>query len=205
MDENVKTEATEKKSLNFIEQKIERDLAEGKNGGRLQTRFPPEPNGYLHIGHAKAIALNFGLAKKYGGICNLRFDDTNPQKEDTEYMDSIENDIRWLGFKWDNIYYASDYFEQLWDFAVALIKQGRAYVDEQSAEQIAATATDAVQAELTRQTDDVLSGVRASLDGAAQALAGIWATFTAPDGTVQGSAFSLPGSNDQPTYSGLAS
>ena len=137
MDENVKTEATEKKSLNFIEQKIERDLAEGKNGGRLQTRFPPEPNGYLHIGHAKAIALNFGLAKKYGGICNLRFDDTNPQKEDTEYMDSIENDIRWLGFKWDNIYYASDYFEQLWDFAVALIKQGRAYVDEQSAEQIA--------------------------------------------------------------------
>ena len=137
MDENVKTEATEKKSLNFIEQKIERDLAEGKNGGRLQTRFPPEPNGYLHIGHAKAIALNFGLAKKYGGICNLRFDDTNPQKEDTEYMDSIENDIRWLGFKWDNIYYASDYFEQLWDFAVELIKQGRAYLDEQSAEQIA--------------------------------------------------------------------
>lgn len=137
MEESVKTEATEKKSLNFIEQKIEQDLAEGKNGGRLQTRFPPEPNGYLHIGHAKAIALDFGVAKKYGGTCNLRFDDTNPQKEDTEYMDSIENDIRWLGFQWDNIYYASDYFQQLWDFAVALIKMGRAYVDEQTAEQIA--------------------------------------------------------------------
>ncbi|MBQ4483546.1 MAG: glutamine--tRNA ligase/YqeY domain fusion protein [Prevotella sp.] len=127
----------EKKSLNFIEQQVEKDLAEGKNGGRMQTRFPPEPNGYLHIGHAKAIALDFGLAKKYGGTCNLRFDDTNPQKEDTEYIESIEHDIAWLGFKWANVYYASDYFQQLWDFAVWLIRQGRAYVDEQSAEVIA--------------------------------------------------------------------
>ncbi len=127
----------EKKSLNFIEQQVEKDLAEGKNGGRMQTRFPPEPNGYLHIGHAKAIALDFGLAKKYGGTCNLRFDDTNPQKEDTEYIESIEHDIAWLGFKWANIFYASDYFQDLWDFAVWLIKQGRAYVDEQSSEVIA--------------------------------------------------------------------
>ena len=127
----------EKKSLNFIEQQVEKDLAEGKNGGRMQTRFPPEPNGYLHIGHAKAIALDFGLAKKYGGTCNLRFDDTNPQKEDTEYIESIERDIAWLGFKWANVFYASDYFQDLWDFAVWLIKQGRAYVDEQSSEVIA--------------------------------------------------------------------
>ncbi|MBO7171711.1 MAG: glutamine--tRNA ligase, partial [Bacteroidaceae bacterium] len=131
------TGVEEKKSLNFIEQKIENDLAEGKNGGKIQTRFPPEPNGYLHIGHAKAIAIDFGMAKKYGGTCNLRFDDTNPQKEDTEYMESIEQDIQWLGFQWDNIYYASDYFQQLWDFAVYLIKTDRAYVDEQSAEEIA--------------------------------------------------------------------
>ncbi len=130
-------EISEKKSLNFIEQKIEADLAEGKNGGKVQTRFPPEPNGYLHIGHAKAIAMDFGVAKRYGGICNLRFDDTNPQKEDTEYIESIEQDIRWLGYEWANVYYASDYFQQLWDFAVWLIKQGRAYVDEQSAEVIA--------------------------------------------------------------------
>ena len=131
------TEQTEKRSLNFIEQKIEADLAEGKNGGKVQTRFPPEPNGYLHIGHAKAIAMDFGVAKRYGGICNLRFDDTNPQKEDTEYIESIEYDIKWLGYEWANVYYASDYFQQLWDFAVWLIKQGRAYVDEQSAEVIA--------------------------------------------------------------------
>ncbi|MCQ2245576.1 MAG: glutamine--tRNA ligase/YqeY domain fusion protein [Bacteroidaceae bacterium] len=131
------TETTEKKSLNFIEQKVENDLKEGKNGGRVQTRFPPEPNGYLHIGHAKAIALDFGIAKQYGGVCNLRFDDTNPQKEDTEYMDAIKQDIEWLGYKWGNVYYASDYFQQLWDFAVELIKQGKAYVDEQSAETIA--------------------------------------------------------------------
>ena len=131
------TETTEKKSLNFIEQKVENDLKEGKNGGRVQTRFPPEPNGYLHIGHAKAIALDFGIAKQYGGVCNLRFDDTNPQKEDTEYMDAIKQDIEWLGYKWGTVYYASDYFQQLWDFAVELIKQGKAYVDEQSAEIIA--------------------------------------------------------------------
>ncbi len=130
-------ESTEKRSLNFIEQKVENDLAEGKNGGKMQTRFPPEPNGYLHIGHAKAIALDFGAALRYGGTCNLRFDDTNPTKEETEYIESIEYDIQWLGFKWGNIFYASDYFQELWDFAVWLIKQGRAYVDEQSSEQIA--------------------------------------------------------------------
>lgn len=135
--EELKTEESKKESLNFIEEQLVKDLAEGKNGGRMQTRFPPEPNGYLHIGHAKAIALDFGMAQKYGGVCNLRMDDTNPQKEDTEYVEAIKRDIEWLGFKWGNIYYASDYFQQLWDFAVALIKQGRAYIDEQTAEQIA--------------------------------------------------------------------
>ena len=137
MAETVSTNAEEKRSLNFIEQKVEKDLAEGLNGGRIQTRFPPEPNGYLHIGHAKAIALDFGIAEQYGGKCNLRFDDTNPVKEDTEYIESIEHDIQWLGFQWDNVYYASDYFQELWDFAEWLILQGRAYVDEQSAEVIA--------------------------------------------------------------------
>ena len=127
-----------KKSLNFIEQIIEKDLSEGKNDGRVQTRFPPEPNGYLHIGHAKAICLDFGIAEKYRGVCNLRFDDTNPTKEDVEYVDAIQEDIRWLGFQWENIFYASDYFQPLFDFAVSLIKQGKAYVDEQSAEAIAA-------------------------------------------------------------------
>ncbi|MBR1712223.1 MAG: glutamine--tRNA ligase/YqeY domain fusion protein [Alloprevotella sp.] len=127
----------EEKNLNFIEQIVADDLKEGKNGGRLQTRFPPEPNGYLHIGHAKAICMDFGVAEKFGGVCNLRFDDTNPQKEDTEYVESILEDIKWLGFKWGNIYYASDYFQQLWDFAVRLIKEGKAYVDEQTSEQIA--------------------------------------------------------------------
>ncbi len=135
--EETKSEERKKESLNFIEEQLVKDLQEGKNGGRLQTRFPPEPNGYLHIGHAKAIALDFGLAQKYGGVCNLRMDDTNPQKEGTEYVEAIKRDIEWLGFKWGNIYYASDYFQQLWDFAVALIKQGRAYIDEQTAEQIA--------------------------------------------------------------------
>ncbi len=135
--EELKTEESKKESLNFIEEQLVKDLAEGKNGGRMQTRFPPEPNGYLHIGHAKAIALDFGMAQKYSGVCNLRMDDTNPQKEDTEYVEAIKRDIEWLGFKWGNIYYASDYFQQLWDFAVALIKQGRAYIDEQTAEQIA--------------------------------------------------------------------
>ena len=118
MTEKVLNENEERKSVSFVEQKVIDDLAAGKNGGRMQTRFPPESNGYLHIGHAKAIALDFGIAERYGGVCNLRFDDTNPQKEDTEYMDAIEQDIRWLGFKWGNIYYASDYFQQLWDFAV---------------------------------------------------------------------------------------
>ena len=135
---NEENKVEEKKSLSFVEQLVEEDLKEGKNGGRIQTRFPPEPNGYLHIGHAKAIALDFGIAKKYGGVCNLRMDDTNPQKEDTEYVEAIKRDIEWLGFKWGNIYYASDYFQKLWDLAVALIKEGKAYVDEQTAEQIAA-------------------------------------------------------------------
>ena len=127
----------EKKSISFVEQIVEKDLADGKNAGRIQTRFPPEPNGYLHIGHAKAICMDFGVADNYGGICNLRFDDTNPSKEDTEYVDSILNDIRWLGFKWANVYYASDYFQQLWDFAEWMIKEGKAYIDEQTSEQIA--------------------------------------------------------------------
>ena len=127
----------EKKSLSFVEQLVEKDLEEGKNGGRIQTRFPPEPNGYLHIGHAKAICMDFGIAEKYNGVCNLRFDDTNPSKENNEYVENIQNDISWLGFKWGNIYYASDYFQQLWDFAVWMIKKGWAYIDEQSSEQIA--------------------------------------------------------------------
>ncbi len=127
----------EKKSLSFVEQLVENDLEEGKNNGRIQTRFPPEPNGYIHIGHAKAICMDFGVAKKYGGVCNLRFDDTNPSKEDTEYVDSILNDIQWLGFQWGNVYYASDYFQQLWDFAVWMIKKGLAYIDEQTSEQMA--------------------------------------------------------------------
>ena len=128
---------TPKKSLNFIEQQVETDLAAGLNDGRIQTRVPPEPNGYLHIGHAKAICMDFGIAQRYGGICNLRFDDTNPTKEDMEYMDAIKEDISWLGFKWAGEYYASDYFQQLWDFAVRLIHEGRAYIDEQTAEEIA--------------------------------------------------------------------
>ena len=127
----------EKKSLSFVEQLVEKDLEEGKNAKRIQTRFPPEPNGYLHIGHAKAICMDFGVAERYNGVCNLRFDDTNPSKEDTEYVDSILNDIKWLGFKWGNVYYASDYFQKLWDFAVWMIENGKAYVDEQTSEQIA--------------------------------------------------------------------
>lgn len=137
MIENKNEETTEKKSLNFIESIVEKDIREGKNGGRVQTRFPPEPNGYLHIGHAKAICMDFGMAEKHNGICNLRFDDTNPVKEDVEYVDSIMEDIQWLGFRWKNVYYASDYFQYLWDFAVALIKEGKAYVDEQTADEIA--------------------------------------------------------------------
>lgn len=137
MIKNEENKNEEKKSLSFVEQIVESDLAEGKNGKRIQTRFPPEPNGYLHIGHAKAICMDFGVAENYGGICNLRFDDTNPSKEDTEYVDSILNDIKWLGFHWGNVYYASDYFQQLWDFAVWMIKEGKAYIDEQTSEQIA--------------------------------------------------------------------
>lgn len=132
-----KNASEEKKSLSFVEQIVENDLKEGKNAGRIQTRFPPEPNGYIHIGHAKAICMDFGVAQNYGGVCNLRFDDTNPSKEDTEYVDSILNDITWLGFKWGNVYYASDYFQQLWDFAVWMIKKGLAYIDEQTSEEIA--------------------------------------------------------------------
>ena len=127
----------EKRSLSFVEQIVQEDLEEGKNNKRIQTRFPPEPNGYLHIGHAKAICMDFGVAEEFGGVCNLRFDDTNPSKENTEYVENILNDIKWLGFKWGHIYYASDYFQQLWDFAIWMIENGHAYVDEQTAEQIA--------------------------------------------------------------------
>ncbi|MDH7462860.1 glutamine--tRNA ligase/YqeY domain fusion protein [Chitinophagaceae bacterium 26-R-25] len=126
----------EEKSLNFLEEIVEEDLKNGRYKSIL-TRFPPEPNGYLHIGHAKSICLNFGLAQKYGGKTNLRFDDTNPVTEDTEYVDSIKDDVRWLGFEWANELYASDYFEQLYNFAVELIKKGFAYVDDSSAEEIA--------------------------------------------------------------------
>jgi len=133
-----KTNEEDKKSLNFIEAMVEKDLSEGKNKGRVQTRFPPEPNGYLHIGHAKAICLDFGIAERHGGVCNLRFDDTNPVKEDMEYVDAIMEDIKWLGYHWNHVYYASDYFQQLWDFAIRLIKEEKAYVDEQTSEQIAA-------------------------------------------------------------------
>ncbi len=140
MSENEAVNPTPEKEggLNFVEQAVADDLRAGKNGGRLSTRFPPEPNGYLHIGHAKAICMDFGVAEKFGGTCNLRFDDTNPVKEDTEYVDSIREDIKWLGYDWgDREYYASDYFPQLFDLAVRLIKEGKAYVDEQTSEQIA--------------------------------------------------------------------
>ena len=141
MDTNNATNAAapETKGLNFVEEIVAKDLAEGKNGGRLNTRFPPEPNGYLHIGHAKAICMDFGIAEKFGGTCNLRFDDTNPVKEDVEYVDSIREDIKWLGFDWgDREYYASDYFPQLFDLAGRRLKAGKAYVDDQTSEQIAA-------------------------------------------------------------------
>lgn len=124
--------------LNFIEQEIKADLEAGKNGGRLNTRFPPEPNGYLHIGHAKAFIMDFGAAEKFGGTCNLRFDDTNPQKEDTEYVEAIKRDIHWLGYDWgDRLYYASDYFDRLYELAMRMIREGKAYVDEQTSEEIA--------------------------------------------------------------------
>jgi len=122
---------------NFIKTIITDDLETNKHGGRVHTRFPPEPNGYLHIGHAKSICLNFGLALEFKGLCNLRFDDTNPSKEDIEYVESIKTDVRWLGFDWeDREYYASDYFQQLYDFALRLIRKGKAYVDDLNAEQI---------------------------------------------------------------------
>ncbi len=139
MSEINNTEEAAERGLNFVEQIVYNDLQEGKNGGRLNTRFPPEPNGYLHIGHAKAICMDFGVAEKFGGTCNLRFDDTNPVKEDTEYVDAIREDIHWLGFDWgDREYYASDYFPQLFDLAIRMIKEGKAYVDDQTSEQIAA-------------------------------------------------------------------
>ena len=136
--ENINAGGEEKKPLNFVQQIVADALAAGKTGGRLNTRFPPEPNGYLHIGHAKAICMDFGVAEKFGGTCNLRFDDTNPQKEDTEYVEAIMRDIHWLGYDWgDRLYYASDYFPKLYDFAIRLIKEGKAYVDDQTSEQIA--------------------------------------------------------------------
>ena len=122
-------------SKNFIEEAIEKDLADGVYD-HVQTRFPPEPNGYLHIGHAKAICIDFGNAQKYGGTCNLRLDDTNPSKEDTEYVDAIEEDIKWLGFQWDKELYASDYFDDIYECAIKLIKDGKAYVDDLSADEI---------------------------------------------------------------------
>lgn len=134
--ENLKAETSAEKSRNFLEEIIEEDIRTGKHGGRVLTRFPPEPNGYLHIGHAKSICLNFGLAKKYNGKTNLRFDDTNPVKEDVEYVNSIKEDIEWLGFKWANEFYASDYFEQLYQWAELLIQKQLAYVDDQTQEQI---------------------------------------------------------------------
>jgi glutaminyl-tRNA synthetase len=133
-----KLNQTTEKSLNFLQQIIKEDLEQGRYA-HILTRFPPEPNGYLHIGHAKAICLNFGIAQQFGGATNLRFDDTNPVKEDTEYVDSIKEDVKWLGFQWENEFYASDYFEQLYEWAVALIKKGLAYVDDQTQEEIRLT------------------------------------------------------------------
>jgi glutaminyl-tRNA synthetase len=137
MSENAIESENVVKSNNFIHQIVEEEIKSGKNNGRVHTRFPPEPNGYLHIGHAKSICLNFGTAQKFGGLTNLRFDDTNPSKEETEYVDSIMEDVRWLGFTWDDrLYYASDYFDRLFDFAVKLIREGKAYIDDQDAETI---------------------------------------------------------------------
>src|SRR2546426_6624512 len=124
--------------VDFIRSIVDEDVAAGRHGGRVATRFPPEPNGYLHIGHAKSICLNFGIAEERGGICNLRFDDTNPTKEDVEYVDAIREDVAWLGFKWSAELYASDYFERLYQFAVTLVAQGNAYVDSLKADEIRA-------------------------------------------------------------------
>lgn len=137
MNDNSENNRESAVKSNFIHQQVEKDLSEGKNNGRVLTRFPPEPNGYLHIGHAKSICLNFGTAQKYGGLTNLRFDDTNPEKEEDEYVQSIMEDVRWLGFDWgDRLYYASDYFGKLYEFALKLIREGKAYVDDQDAETI---------------------------------------------------------------------
>jgi glutaminyl-tRNA synthetase len=135
---NIKADSA--RPSDFIREIIDEDLRTNKNEGRVHTRFPPEPNGYLHIGHAKSICLNFGIAAQYGGLCNLRFDDTNPTKEEAEYVESMIRDIRWLGFDWeDRLFYASDYFEQLYEFAVKLIEKGKAFVDDQTADQIRET------------------------------------------------------------------
>src|SRR5690606_9703517 len=131
------TPETEKpRSRHFIQDEIDADLAAGRNEGRVQTRFPPEPNGYLHLGHAKSICLNFGLAREYGGKCNLRFDDTNPSKEEQEYVDSIQADVRWLGFEWDALFYASDFFEELYRYGEHLITTGHAYVCDLTSDQV---------------------------------------------------------------------
>jgi glutaminyl-tRNA synthetase len=131
------TENTTEHTIDFIREIVEKDLREGKHKGRIHTRFPPEPNGYLHIGHAKAICINFGVAREYDGLCNLRFDDTNPVKEDVEYVESIQEDIRWLGFDWeDRLFYASDYFEQMYQYAEQLIEKGVAYICDLSAEEV---------------------------------------------------------------------
>ena len=144
MTEDIKTTAPEEAGKNFILNFIDEDIAEGGQfqGMTVHTRFPPEPNGYLHIGHCKALTIDFGTAEKYNGLCNLRMDDTNPTKEDEEFVEAIKQDIQWLGYQWGNVYYASDYFQQLWDFAIRLIKEGKAYIDEQSAEQIAQQKTE---------------------------------------------------------------
>ncbi|HEX2341189.1 MAG TPA: glutamate--tRNA ligase family protein, partial [Vicinamibacterales bacterium] len=125
-------------ALDFIREIVTDDLSAGKHGGRVATRFPPEPNGYLHIGHAKSICLNFGVANEFRGTCNLRFDDTNPEKEEVEYVESIKADVRWLGFEWSGLHFASDYFEQLYEYGVHLVKTGRAYVDSLTADEIRA-------------------------------------------------------------------
>src|SRR6056297_2144397 len=142
IDEPTPTDASgaDRPARDFIRERIREDLAKGANGGRVHTRFPPEPNGYLHIGHAKSITLNFGVAEEFGGKCNLRFDDTNPLKEEEEYVESIKRDIHWLGFDWDDReYHASDYFDQLYEWAQHLVREGKAYVDEQSLDEVRAT------------------------------------------------------------------
>ena len=130
------TNSEARPGLDFIRQIVVEDLRTNKHDGRVATRFPPEPNGYLHIGHAKSICLNFGIANQYGGVCHLRFDDTNPSKEEVEYVESIEEDVRWLGFEWAGIFFASDYFERLYELAEQLIREGKAYVDSLSADEI---------------------------------------------------------------------